>query len=126
MINPTELRIGNFINLKVEGKVDENAIVIEIGEDNVSTRIDGAPQRNPAKNLYGIQVDDDILRKSGFNLNNVASHAYLPNLHLEKATDGYYMYQTSGLVNRLNPIVYLHQLQNFFFALTGEELQINL
>lgn len=111
MIKANELRIGNII--MAGGKVT----VCEV-EDIAKCK------RSPALR-HGIPLTPEILEKAGFGHNG--------NLHVYKDFEaGYnnddFMYGQHSVRIKKSLIVkikHLHQLQNLYFALTGEELNIN-
>lgn len=74
--------------------------------------------------ITGVPLTPEILEKAGFTL--------FPWGWVKKASNGFgirlnvqsFSYDVSG--NSPVKIEHLHQLQNLYFALTGEELEINL
>ena len=130
MIDLTELRIGNWITvgksnpIQITGIFNEyiRALVLFPVHDDV----------NP------IPLTPEILEKAGFvknrngepsiEINDIASHLELmvgvDNLHYPSFTQTPQgSEERTVYFNRINS---LHQLQNLYFALTGEELTINL
>lgn len=129
MINPTELRIGNWIQLH-----DGNSrIVVSLMPADISTWPEDKSQvdTKPAKEYEPIHLTEEWLVKFGFGR------------RLE--TNGYYCF-TNGVIelnhkfqlelfdsrpeeettkNFNPPLQYVHQLQNLYYALNGEELTIN-
>lgn len=122
MILPNELRIGNWlIDIKFGSYIRFKSF---FGLCNVETNPD----------LYNpIPLTPEILEKAGFKY--------------DEGMESYDLFTSSGLIsiatdysffigdNHLecgfaggnkSLVKYLHQLQNLYFALTGEELQIDL
>ena len=117
-----ELRIGNYINYRIVDKLDERQ------EWDEASIIDGQDldylEKNPNdKDFQPIPLTEEWLLKFGF----------------EKDLDGFYRKKASYLIEvlfhdngiivtnqsvSLKHIEYIHQLQNLYFALTGEELTI--
>lgn len=131
MIQANELRIGDlFIDkltkeyLKVSSINDDGKIVY-----NVINR-----DAFPLPNGWGaipIPLTEDILLKCGFKLERGEIILSIPNC----GNWNWQLYQYEGYIEiqvqyeyatDLKHIKYLHQLQNLFFALTGEELNIEL
>jgi hypothetical protein len=129
MINPNELRIGNLI--KYTGKpypayLLNNGIVEvkEVLNDGVN-RSQGDSTLYESENLEGIPLTDEWLERCGAVKNRIP----LKNgrWHIEYVGEG-------GLIMRddldeseieiLADVNYVHQLQNLYFSLTGEELSI--
>jgi hypothetical protein len=84
-------------------------------------------------NIYGIQIIEEILLKCGFCYYNGKKDGDLTfdlpckidldfiggEIKIKSHYEGYDFYRTI-------PIKYLHQLQNLYHALTGNELNIQL
>jgi hypothetical protein len=125
MLQPHELRIGNWILLKAEtlsGNVSEFAKVIELGEDYVRTAISSVSQLPAAENIYGIELTPDLLEKIDFKKlqdNNFSFRGVVFHETDEKKV--FYAYKDGN-----SEMKYVHQLQNLYFALTGEELPVIL
>ena len=132
----TELRLGNFVKW-----VERIESVKQLFEDGVGIAYeqdsDYWTQMIEADDLEGIPLTPEIFVLNGFGEDN-NGHFLLDlqthYLEIIPMKDGFYpMYgqkrETSGdndnMVS-LNRIDYVHQLQNLYFALTGEELNINL
>jgi len=132
MIKANELRIGNIISKHFE----DGDGSIEV----VTTRTIFDCQVNPTgKFSYsGILLTPEILEKCGFKKRR--DEEYLFSIDLDKHIsivvnkDNFFpmLLQdaefSGGELNvySCNLINYLHQLQNLYFALTGEELELKL
>lgn len=107
MVQFNELRIGNLVH--VGNGIYER--VLEILCDSITTET-----KQGIFDFEGIPITPEILEKAGFRIDpNSKKHAGK-------------VYRCQGVTINLETsrIKYLHQLQNFYFALTGEELQIEL
>lgn len=120
----SEIRLGNYLQFgDYELEVDINVI-----RDFYVYKQNG---------LKPIPLTEDILLKCGFdvitNVNDFTENywnkqkdcsinveTYVFNGKIERLYK-YRIFETK----RLKSIIYLHQLQNLYFALTGEELNIN-
>jgi hypothetical protein len=118
-----ELRIGNFINYRIEDKFDERKEWLEVSEiDAIDLQCIDDIYYSP------IPITKEWLIKFGFKKNNRAYK--LSNfgkfIFFEQLNSfGFY---PAGLLNsliRMDNLKSVHQLQNLYFALTGEELEIN-
>lgn len=120
MITANELRIGDYVfeleYLKVKS----------ISETGVNGDANGV--NYPFDMLSGIPITPEILEKCGFEYWTLDHDCTDPK-------DAYWVHKKlkfsinnlSWKVQKLNVSVkYLHQLQNLYFSLTGEELIINL
>jgi hypothetical protein len=83
-------------------------------------------------NIRGIPLINEILEKCGLlindkpeeNLRYVHNDKFSMNTYLTSETVYYWLRYYNGLDGP--EIKYLHELQNVYFVLTGEEIQINL
>lgn len=119
MIHANELRIGNWVSFKGmwNGEVEKfTSSSITIKDNSGFFDIDS---------FDGIEIDDNILIKIGFRfikLGITASwegYSLLDRFNIEKK-DGQFIW------DRFVVLKNLHQLQNLYFALTGQELSVNL
>ena len=114
-----ELRIGNLF------KTDEIVFVysIEFNDKKREYRVyvDNL-NRNYKDALFldeinAIPITEEWLGKFGFE--NKTKNFVLNNISIKQQTKGYFFYLSMM-------IQYVHQLQNLYFALTGEELKNQL
>lgn len=127
-----QLRIGNWVeNIKSGRKVE----VLEV----LTTRIliKAAPElrytktiTSPSSSYKGIELTPELLEQCGF-VKREDEYVFWPELqNIEyRLVDFYGWIFSIGFFNWNNEITiiqYLHQLQNLFFALSGEELQVNI
>lgn len=126
MINPNELRIGNFIQADVN-QFDE---VINIdGESGVIRVKTGNEFYLTSSFINGIPLTPEWLERCGFEK---SYSAYLNGIIYMYEGPGYWNNQKGwpvGIRDEVSMrivrcIEYVHQLQNLYFALTGEELTI--
>lgn len=128
MIKATELRIGNLVQSK-DGRL---TTVNELKDDLVDCEWSGAHYIEP----FPVSLTPEILKKCGFKGMPVGKYQDDGNWHLKApdcvvAYDDRWQSDNAGRVSYNGctiwcPILYLHQLQNLYFALTGEELTVDL
>ena len=133
MIKETELRIGNYILQKVQTRV-------------VTARCNYAHfellAKGGEKDLFPVVLKAEILEKCGFIENK--EYALLPSarefklvlpvigsgqneiLAYIKNNQECFGRASVGTMPASNNFHYLHQLQNLYFALTGDELAVKL
>lgn len=122
-----ELRIGNYVQYKY-GNIE---VVSEIKTECLSL------ERELVQTKYewvtGIPLTHEILEKCGFIKHRVLLYTYFElrpvtggiNIRFEDNEILLFIESDEGR-DRLLHIKSLHSLQNLYFALTGEELKINL
>lgn len=134
MIQANELRIGNWVN--DTRTVGDRTGLPEIFHPRQVIKIDEDYFRyyNP------IELTPEILEKCGFVPTGIDNHIYslflsefdsneLSRQRIDFFTDnthGKVELCRSGVCFKMCPCQYIHQLQNLYFALTGEELNIQL
>lgn len=102
-----ELRIGNWVRIREsDTKVQVEAYMLNLSE---------------LSNCQPIPLTPKILEKRGFASNPYQDRYELGDLHFE-----YCGIRNIVWCEKYPHIKYLHQLQNLYFALTGEELTIKL
>lgn len=120
MINTNELKRNNWINDTVGNKHENPGYkkVVSISENSINHWQDG-------KGLFGslqdvdidpIPLTPEILEKAGFEkmANTLDWSCY------NEKIDHFFFHSPDSRIQTV------HQLQNLYFALTGEELNINL
>ena len=117
-----ELRIGNYI---LYGETHTIFQVMTINEDGYTVKNDIEETWIEQWAFYGIPLTEDWLVKFGFKkskhwytLGDIA--IYKDMARLTQKVDGMYV----EIYNQFKCPEYVHQLQNLYFALTGEELTI--
>lgn len=135
MIPSSELRIGNLVSF-VE---DANRYKDYHEVTDINTQIALCHNGDvDTGELFPIPLTPDILEKCGFvknKLGEMSIEVTDPSFHLElmEGKENYFypsITQTPDMDEErtvwLNRINSLHQLQNLFYCLVGEELSINL
>lgn len=120
MIQANELRIGNYVSYK-------NERWIKVGYHEIRYAV-----LYPDNSYYPIPLTPEILEKAGFrNISDLSTNMYTSFWNdvvgqISGYHNGYFF--KDSVCNDINvlPINYVHQLQNLYFALTGEELPINM
>lgn len=107
MIAPNELRIGNW----AIGKPNGNMFMLG----------DGSAIDHFANESEPIPITPEILEKCGFEKGSI--YFYFSKFRIVKINDSNnWLILLSDTYHHLCKLKYLHQLQNLYFALTGEEL----
>lgn len=108
MIQANELRIGNWVYSLI---LEENAQITSINSS--------------IKDLLNpIELTEEILLKCGFKHKGGGFYIHCKSLiELCNVSDKFFVVGFKDV--SLGNIYYLHQLQNLYFALTGQELEIN-
>ena len=138
MIKANELRLGNKIQVNGlhgdlfmtvsaitgKGTLNENKRVIFFEEDKEQVG-------EFLEHCYSIPLTPDILEKCGFDidLNNFNWNAFkeFENNGLSHYVTLRFNEKRGWFFNHAaSPVKHVHQLQNLYFVLTGEELEINL
>lgn len=116
----SELRIGNWVEANMPPM-----IVKEIDEYEVRLEYQPAQADYWAASIEwvkGIPLTTGILIKSGA-INKYGQNFFIGKLKFDISTTNVIRFHYSGKVTY---IFFVHQLQNLYFALTGEELKIIL
>jgi len=118
-----ELRIGNFFELSsLYDTKKKMRTISEIGERRVQA--DG--KSITSDELIPIRITSDILLRCGFTQFNWIKDASVFECAYFKCTlDSNGVNLFCDNLKNLKPVMYLHQLQNLYFDLTGEELKMN-
>lgn len=126
MMNANELRIGNWIFDSEDAPHYFQIEEIKIVSDNLH-----AVYRNGSTTCaepQPIPLTEEILLKCGFEENSAGDYVLNDFLLGYITEDDNIQYEHTnplmkwGIIN----VLYVHQLQNLYFALTGEELIINI
>lgn len=138
-MKPTELRLGNWIGFTISDESDnililgQRGIVREISKSIVL--LEEIEIAIPVNGLYPIPLTEEILLNAGFqrsdahrNTQYVLRVTWLAGTEMRleffilEEVEG--KFTSEHCFNRV--ILYVHQLQNLYFALTGQELEIKL
>ena len=138
VIQPNELRVGNLLQRpeKVRSKLlDGDFIYFMV--DAYMIRDCQHYKENWA--FEGIPLTPEILEKAGFRILDDAGNWKSPEWNIWCSLEthfmigelngeyAYYFSAEDDFYSYYSPkIIYLHQLQNLYFALTGQELTIKL
>jgi len=135
----SELRLGNYHEYFVEDKVDERQEYWAVGQidwqdikiiSDRDERFANHPPPNPPKEYYrAIPLTEEWLLKFGFEkdeYNNDRPYYYTFKGFRLNCNLGFLTLYNSNELADFRPIElkYIHQLQNMFFALCGEELEL--
>lgn len=150
MDKPNELRVGNHVLF--DGEIVEMLTVsaLRTPERGNMVRIYGSFfKRAPIESLSGIPLTEEILLKCGFKINPISrilksfsktvkitmAKSEILSISQNSDKNGYFYLafrqgdNTENNTMHLNDLVflrrdlqYLHELQNIYFVLTGEEL----
>lgn len=133
-IPANELRIGNRIAIPccashatIAGMSKE---AFDIEDDEIDLFGDDL-KGFPITEAYGIELFPNILKQCGDIYNSCTDELTIGAFRLTKQVPVSFTYTMyvhaaqAGFVSAYS-ISYLHQLQNLYFSLTGEELSINL
>lgn len=129
-MKPKDLRIGNFVYLTKDNFITVKAYELD-GYDIYKL------SESDCADIKGIPISEEWLLKLGFQRQNHSKDWFVKDL-----VDGFTLYYNFGSALYkgltlegnggydfegdvdLKHIKYVHQLQNLYFALTGEELTI--
>ena len=124
-----ELRIGNWVNiLGTECRIIEIDSIIESDQSVMVDRlIDGLNCSSDISNVKGIPLTEEWLVRFGFEKEYFGGDIKLPWYSIKSIDYTFnldyefcYSREDGGWIR----LKHVHQLQNLYFALTGEELTI--
>lgn len=138
MINANELRIGNWVTdqfydsfktmIQVDSQNDKgiNLIIEDDGRyPEIASR--WIEPEYKYEQLFGIPLTPEILDKCGFEYDLITfNKGECPILLAPKLVNCYTVYINRLFYGEMVTINHLHQLQNLYHVLMGEELEINL
>jgi hypothetical protein len=112
-----ELRIGNWVYILPLHPLD----VSQITKINGEYFIDGFL----VDRITGIPISEYVLLKAGFKQDKITGSTFSIGDFslLDKRNGAYYVYVQTRYAKEIK---YLHELQNIYFALTNEELKMQL
>jgi hypothetical protein len=114
----SELRIGSNYKLRKTTSIDENIITLSFQD----IKVNGG---NICNLIEPIPLTEEWLLKLGFDRgSDIMGECYFINEKIEFVIyieDEWLCYYTGSLMLEIETV---HQLQNLYFALTGEELTI--
>lgn len=130
MIKANELRIGNWVNYNINGEQLHSGKITGIYNTQDEPSRGVIDYHYPLVFGQPIPLTPEILEKAGFESVRWSMGSY--NWVHRESKICFKRLKTQGDVvrfmahNRITHVTSLHQLQNLYFALTGEELNINL
>jgi hypothetical protein len=129
MINANELRVGNWVNDEFYGDFEIVGFInFKDGNQSAYKSLEYYPQSQDTDKLNSIPLTEEWLLKFGFTniKSDHPSHRQIVVSNKGELDERTFNIQFLG--NRAlysdTFIAYVHQLQNLYFALTGEELTI--
>lgn len=131
----SELRLGNYVSISTTGKIKK---VVEIYHtDKISLDIRGIDHSGyygifRIDEVEGVPITEDRLLALGFlkdykkgyigiDVHNSDFVLTAPQV-MGEWQENYAFQYTAGNLSKFRELKYIHQLQNLYFALTGEEL----
>lgn len=130
MVKANELRIGNWVSRKVIKKttqpdfleIDEPIHVLAISENGIECRCLDGIRIFDYDQIDPIPLTTEIFYKCGFKPSGYPEWRLPDNFtELVKSGRQLFFYGNSGPIGM--PLKFLHQFQNSYFALNGEELK---
>lgn len=135
MIKIKELRLGNRIAIEGEIEIVEVTSLCDDGEIGTTAYFDGLKGCNDctADGAIPILLTSEILEACGFKKGKVQSGGFYGYDNGKMELDNNFQFEVfdgrieENTTRTYRPeLKYLHQLQNLYFTLTGEELKCNL
>ena len=134
MIDPKELRIGNYVQFyrKIEDQDPSQASICSIFETDGDyyVKFEDGFCVNTERGIKAIPLTEELLLKSGFSYDPESACWKICGLFIRKVESGFSIFiecEDDWYSNcYFKDFEYLHQLQNIYFALTGKELMVNL
>ena len=118
MLEARELRLGNTIECYLGAPISESMEIIVKATTLVNF------DKYPKTSYHPIPLTEEWLDKFGFIHNGMWWDSSQEYFELDTFKDSYVMGINSCEYNHGIEIKHVHQLQNLYFALTGEELKI--
>lgn len=121
MIQPQELRIGNYVEYRIQDELDDRK---EWWELSIIDSTDLQILESGIDDDYrAIPLTEEILLKFGFfkKLGNYELENFRFHISQPMNFDGFVFCEGYSVIT--DKIQFVHQLQNLYFALTGEELK---
>jgi hypothetical protein len=131
MISANELRIGNYVGSDHFKDRDVIVKVRLIGQDQAIVEHPNGLSEPMLYNgeMRGITLTEDLLLKCGFidissykDFRLVINEDLYIEVSLRKNINAYVSVSDIDIIN----VIYLHQLQNLYYALCGKELEVKL
>ena len=123
MIKANELRIGNFITYADKIGIVDGFINREICHSSGNRDYNEEPSYEPFK---GIQITEEWILRAGFEKLTSIEKGFKSNSYTYGRGYSFIVHLNNGLLStnfwQGNEKKFVHQLQNLFFSLVGEEL----
>lgn len=117
VMKQNELRIGNWVH--IGGK---DTTIGELFDDGVTTDLDRHQYEYIYEVLKPIPLTEEWLLKFGFKEGQISTMVYEWRIADHRLQTDLHFFIWMGYKDGIE-IKYVHQLQNLYFALTGEELK---
>lgn len=122
-----ELRLGNWVNVQPHAKYAQIIEIKSVRPDNRDFVRISSPYLDTQFSVEISQVEpipltEEILIKAGFK-EEYDGWVFGKTIFITKDDDGWHVGNFGFFINSIQ---YLHDLQNLIFALTGEEIKIDL
>lgn len=122
-INIREVRIDNWIMQRFPNKTPIQVMSINFVNQFGEAVINGWEESE----FEGIPLSSDILEKCGFGIEVIHyRYDFADGCYLLWVKDSEFQICYRGIYATAAPGKFVHQLQNLYFSLTGEELTVNL
>ena len=118
-IQPNELRIGNYY----QDNYNNYRMIKELSSSLFSDEI--YSMGTPTISMFPIPLTEEILIKAGFDHESFSFYLY-KDFIVRKIRESDKQWRVIFRHKDLKDIEYLHELQNLIFALTGEEIKIDV
>ena len=133
MIKPTELRLGNYVNLNDGSDIDDFRKVSGIGSKILYLRIKQCRVSEVHVNfnrVYPIPLTEELLEKCGFQELYRTDHSIRLELmdypEIEYKWNATFNWMLTYKTTVIGNVKYLHELQNAVYFLTGKELDVQI
>jgi len=124
MIDPKELRIGNIVVETIAGRI---GAVIGVTEKKIKIQLEYSKLNTHPDQIAAVILEEHWLARFGFqfykNPNGTESFIF-KNGVIKIVYSNEFGYRLRDWHESNFKINFVHQLQNLFFALTGEELNL--
>lgn len=132
MIDVKELRIGNLV--EIETTINGRSLrsverVIGLLDNTIFFDMNDVNGKRSVEYCIPVPLTEEILLKCGFKkINHIGGYSFwsYDKNKVNFYCDIYDRYTRVGGYSIPNHIIYVHQLQNLYFTLTGKELEITL
>lgn len=133
-MDPKELRVGNFLEMGgtffiVLGIMIDGTLAMDEVRDRPLTARQGRPlwlDKSKGERPSGIPLTADILRAGKFEEWQESFKSAKAGIILQRHSDGLAWLVKTHNGSPLTSLRHLHQLQNLYYAITGEEIPVSL